>query len=368
MILKDLKVFLQNVWKNKVLINTILKVNYNFDIIFIQEPSWMTLKTISSSENSESIPLLGVPSHLNWLTFTKELCSSNDFPRVLVYINIKLVFLCFSLQKDIFNHRDILLVSFFNNNSVFWILNVYSDSSHSALKYLKNTKVNILNLLIMTGDFNIRGNIWDPSFPHHSVISDDLMTIVDSFNLELSFPTNHVSTKYLDSNSGSNSVIDLMFLQNGSTELNNHQIHPDLHLSLDYAPLSVMIAIEDENINEVKYSIAKNSEEEVNFIKKVLFAIKKIDISDLSNISKLEEVVNLLASSINYVWNKNSKHVKITKHSKSWWNKECNHALNNYRITRSLEDWKTFKSKVKSFKCNFFDTRIQEIANKSCSP
>ena len=196
----------------------------------------------------------------------------------------------------------------------------------------------------MTSDFNIRDNIWDLSFSHHSIISDNLMTIVDSFNVELSFPTNHVPTRYSDSNSRSNSVIDLMFLQSGSTELNNHQIHPDLHLSLDHAPLSVTIAIEHENINEVKYSIAKNSEEEANFVKEVSIAIKKIDISDLLNISKLEEVVNSLASSINFAWNKNSKCVKITKHSKSWWNEECNHTLNNYKTTRSLEDWKTFKS------------------------
>ena len=366
MILKDLKVFLQNVQKNNFLINTVLEVNYNFDIIFIQEPLWITLRTIPSSENLEGIPLLGVSSHPNWLIFARELCSPNDSPRVLVYINIRLSFLYFFLRKDIFNHRDILLVSFFNNNSVFWILNIYSDSLHSALKYLKDTEVNILNLLIMTGDFNIRDNIWDPSFPHHLVISDDLMTIVDSFNLELSFPTNHVSTRYSDLNSRSNSVIYLMFLRSRSTELNNHQIYPDLHLSLDHVSLSVMIAIENKNINEVKYSIAKNSEEEANFIKEVSIAIKKINISDLSNISKLEEVVNSLTSSINSVWNKNSKHVKITKYSKSWWNEEYNCALNNYRTTRSLKDWKTFKSKVKSSKHNFFDTKIQEIANKRC--
>jgi len=220
----------------------------------------------------------------------------------------------------------------------------------------------------MTGDFNIRDNIWDLSFPHHSIINDDFMTIVDLFNLELSFPTNCVPTRYSDSNNRSNSDINLMFLQSGSTELNNHQIHPDLYLSLDHAPLSVTIAIEYENINEVKYSIAKNSEEEVNFAKDVSIAIKKIDISDLSNINKLEEVVNLLASSINYVWNKNSKCVKITKHSKSWWNEKCNYALINYRTTRSLEDWKIFKSQVKSSECNFFDIKIQEIANKKHSP
>jgi len=90
-----------------------------------------------------------------------------------------------------------------------------------------------------------------------------------------------------------------MFLRNRLTELNNHQIHPDLHLFSDHTSLSITIVIEDENINEVKYSIAKNSEEEANFVKEVLFAIKKINISDLSNISKLEEVVNSLTSSIN---------------------------------------------------------------------
>ena len=39
MILKDLKIFLQNIQKNNFIINTILKINNNFDIIFIQELS-----------------------------------------------------------------------------------------------------------------------------------------------------------------------------------------------------------------------------------------------------------------------------------------------------------------------------------------
>ena len=229
-------------------------------------------------------------------------------------------------------------------------MNIYSHSSHSALKYLKDTEVNIPNLLIMTSDFNIRDSIWDPYFPHHSAISDDLMIIADSFNLDLSFPTHHVPTRYLDMASKLNSVIDLMFLQSSSTELNNHSVHPDWCLSLDHTPLMVSITINKENIDSFRFSIAKNNEEEASFIKEVLYAIKSIDITDLSDSNKLEEVTNSLASKIKYAWKMNSKRVNIVKHSKSWWNEKCRYALNNYRTTRNLENWKIFKSKVKSIK------------------
>jgi len=38
-------------------------------------------------------------------------------------------------------------------------MNVYSDSSQSALKYLKDTEANNYNVLVMTSDFNIRDNL-----------------------------------------------------------------------------------------------------------------------------------------------------------------------------------------------------------------
>ena len=346
----------------------ILEVNQDFDIIFIQELWWITIRNIPSTSNLEGIPLLDVPNHPNWLTFARDPCLPNNLLRVISYINIHLFSLRFSLQKDIINHRDILLTSFFNNNSIFWVVNIYSDSSHTALKYLKDAEVNISNLLIMTGNFNIRDSIWDSSFPHHSSFSDDLMIIADSFNLELLFPTNQVSTRYSDSDMRSNSVINLMFLWSRSTEINIHSIHLDLHLLSDHAPLSVIIVIEEENIDLFKSSIAKNSEKEKNFIKDISVAIKNIKISDLSDHSKIEKVTNLLAARIEFVWKSNTKWVWITKHSKSWWNNDCNYALNKYMTTRSLENWKEFKSTVKSSKCIFFDDKIQEITNKKQGP
>jgi len=133
---------------------------------------------------------MGSGYYPNWTTFTRIPSNDKDFPRVLAYVNIHLSALCFLLRKDIFNHRDISLISFSNNNTCFYILNVYSDLSHTALKYLKDTEANINNVVLMTDDFNIRDSLWDLSFPFHSSISDDLIIVADSFNLALSSPIN----------------------------------------------------------------------------------------------------------------------------------------------------------------------------------
>ena len=37
MIVKNIKVFSQNMWKNNLIVNTILETQFNFDVVFIQE-------------------------------------------------------------------------------------------------------------------------------------------------------------------------------------------------------------------------------------------------------------------------------------------------------------------------------------------
>ena len=99
----------------------------------------------------------------------------------------------------------------------------------------------------------------------------------------------------------SNLVINLMFLQSSSTELNNYSIYLNWQLSSDYASLTVSISIAEENIISSKFSIAIYSKEEAAFIKDVSYAIKNLNISNLSDINKLEDIVNSFTLNIESV-------------------------------------------------------------------
>ena len=104
----------------------------------------------------------------------------------------------------------------------------------------------------MTGDFNTRNSIWDSNFLHYSIHSNLLIDIADSMNLCLLSPTNQFSTRYLNSYNDLNSVIDLMFFKQDFLELDNHMIHLDWRLTLDYAPLTVNITIIEEHVQTKK--------------------------------------------------------------------------------------------------------------------
>ena len=284
MIVKNLKIFLQNVHKNSLIVNILLETLNQFNIILIQEPPWSEIQKIPSSSDSDREPLIGTTYHPNWILFARIPSDSADFPRVIAYVNICLSSLRFLFRKDIINHRDIILISFFNNNICYYIMNIYSDSSHTAL--------NINNVLLMTGDFNIRNSLWDASFLFHSSISDDLVIIADSFNLALSTPTNPCSTRYSDMAGESNSMIDLMFLRYGSPELDQHLIHPDSQLFSDHAPLSIDIPIVEEVILTSKLSLAPKSDQENAFIEDIILNFKIMDTSNIDDTEMLKCAVN----------------------------------------------------------------------------
>jgi len=72
------------------------------------------------------------------------------------------------------------------------MINIYSDKHQLALKYLKDTEVNVCNILIIAEDFNIKDRDWDHFYPHHLAQSNILIEIANSLELKLSSPVYQV--------------------------------------------------------------------------------------------------------------------------------------------------------------------------------
>jgi len=106
----------------------------------------------------------------------------------------------------------------------------------------------------------------------------------------------------------------------------------------DHTPLTIPISIVEEDINSTKHSIIKDSKEEVAFIKDVTISIRNLHTSNLSDITSLDNIVNKFTNMVKSTWKKNFKIINITRHSKSWWNENCNRDLVNYRLLKKLKD------------------------------
>ena len=163
-------------------------------------------------------------------------------------------------------------------------------------------------------------------------------------------------------------MIDLMFLRYDSSELDQHSIPPESHSSSDHAPLTVIIPLSEEIVQMSKLILTPKSDQESKFIKDVISKFKDLDMTSIKDIDKLERVIKQFGMFIDQAWTKNTKKSKISKHSKQWWTEACSHSLDNYRSSRSLENWKKFKKIIKDTKRSFFDDKIQEVVNKSCCP
>jgi len=72
MIKETLKIFSQNVRKNKTLMNVILENNKNtMDVILVQELPKSLICRVPSHTNPLGEPIYGTPNHPNWTLFIR---------------------------------------------------------------------------------------------------------------------------------------------------------------------------------------------------------------------------------------------------------------------------------------------------------
>jgi len=105
--------------------------------------------------------------------------------------------------------------------------------------------------------------------------------------------------------------------------------------------------------------IPPKSNHEKAFIDKVILNFKYLNTNNMDDVVKLDCMVKGIDHFINQAWKGNTKKSRISKHSKQWWLDECSQALNNYRNSRSLENWKNFKKVIKNVKRLYFNDKTR---------
>jgi len=76
---------------------------------------------------------------------------------------------------------------------------------------------------------------------------------------------------------------------------------------LDHAPLVVDIQIIKEFVQDIRYTIIKNSEDKINFTSDILKNIKKINTLNLTNKELLKLTIQEFARILNCIWQKHLK-------------------------------------------------------------
>ncbi|KAF5359454.1 hypothetical protein D9756_003188 [Leucocoprinus leucothites] len=315
--------------------------------------------------NPEGDDVIGAPIHPERLCMVRPTKPNNPRPRTLTYVHRCLLRMRPILRQEWVNHYDIQILGLFNQGNYIHLLNIYSDSSSSAINFLSTNFIDIPNIIYMGGDFNCRSPEWDPSATYVPMSAITLMELADGFNLTRSSPTIISPTHFSSIESHDNSVIDLIFCANNSTP---HIIDVNSRLPSDHAPLIMDLPICPDYINYKKRVLPKDSDEETAFTFQVSEHLAALDCSDIHSTSCLNNISDSISRIFNESWNTNSKIVWITNRSKEWWNLHCSETLLTYRRTKDRKDWRAFRAATRAAKRSFFDARIHEIASTNKGP
>ena len=145
---RELRVVTFNIAKSYELCDVLLEsCKDKYDVIFLQEPPWRTIRTAPSASSKEGDPVMGAPKHPAWTSMTRKPSQRErrTRPRVMAYVSTRLVKLRPAYRRDIVDHPDIFVLSVTSNDTNHYLMNVYNDDENSALKHLERVREGILN-------------------------------------------------------------------------------------------------------------------------------------------------------------------------------------------------------------------------------
>jgi hypothetical protein len=115
-------------------------------------------------------------------------------------------------------------------------------------------------------------------------------------------------------------------------------------------------------------SIKANSEEEADFLGKVIISLSQIPIPDVMSADQTQAVAQAISKVFGSVWTHHAKAKRACTRSKSWWDTDCKQAKASAMTSDLPADWMAFKKATRKAKHKHFDERINKIAHTNLRP
>jgi hypothetical protein len=106
-----------------------------------------------------------------------------------------------------------------------------------------------------------------------------------------------------------------------------------------------------------------NSEEEADFLGKVIISLSQIPIPDIMPADQTQAVAQAISKVFDSVWTHHAKAKWACAHSKSWWDADCDWAKASAMTSDLPANWMAFKKATRKSKRKHFDEHINEIAH-----
>ena len=127
--------------------------------------------------------MIGAPLHPDWDCLVRP-PSDGLRPRVMTYVHRRLASLRPAYRRDLADSRDIMILSLFQGSEVINLANIYNDDRCSALHLLCDAADTLPAFSLMTGDFNLHSEVWNPDVPHHRTDPQSLVDLAQDLGME----------------------------------------------------------------------------------------------------------------------------------------------------------------------------------------
>ncbi|KXN89367.1 hypothetical protein AN958_05791, partial [Leucoagaricus sp. SymC.cos] len=367
-VIGDIHIFSQNVNKNYAHVDYVLEaLKDDFDILFFQELPWRTIRQTVSTTSEGGDVVVGAPKHPDWLYMVRPPTNGQN-PCVMAYVHRRLAVLCPSMQRDIIDHHNLLVLSLFTPRGMVNLLNVYSDNAHTVINLLSRDVDQLPAFIYMGSDFNCHSEVWDSSCTLHPLVAQCLLELASDVGLEWARPSNSEVTHIPHNPDFAGSVIDLVFTTPSVSVSDLPRLDLDRRGPLDHVPISTLVPLSEIDIRVTRMVIPRESPEESGFLIDLAAGLRSLDVGDLSSSDRIEAAALAVAEVFSSAWNTHAKEITVTGRSWSWWTDECSAAIAKYRESRAPGDWKAFRKTSRLAKRRFFDDRIKEIAVENQRP